>query len=100
MRALSTPSADDEHEFHSNMPVSELTERDTRAIEASVVSSAPPVAETEDGVTHETWPIPIESQGARGMNRPILDRETEVRRPPTKVPRPPRIKQIQGRKRS
>ena len=30
--------------FHSNRPVSELTEHVTRAIEASVVSSAPPVA--------------------------------------------------------
>ena len=39
--------------FHLDMPVSELTERDTSAIEASVVSSAPLVAETEDGVTHE-----------------------------------------------
>ena len=38
---------------HSDVPVSELTERDTRAIEASVVSSAPPVAETKDGVMHE-----------------------------------------------
>ena len=37
--------------FHSNIPVSELTERDTRAIEASDVSSTPPVAETVDEVT-------------------------------------------------
>ena len=29
--------------FHSNMPISELTGHITRAIEASVVSSAPPV---------------------------------------------------------
>ena len=50
MRAVLTPSTDDGSRFHSNMPVSELTERDTRAIEASVVISAPPVAETEDGV--------------------------------------------------
>ena len=41
MRALPTPSADDGPGFHSNMPVSELTERDTRAIEAGVISSAP-----------------------------------------------------------
>ena len=38
--------------FRSNMPVSELTERVTRAIEASDVSSAPLVVETVDGVTH------------------------------------------------
>ena len=37
--------------FHSDMPVSELTERDTRAIEASDVTSTPPVTETTDGVT-------------------------------------------------
>ena len=37
--------------FHSNMPVSKLTERDTRAIEASDVSSTPQVVETADGVT-------------------------------------------------
>ena len=40
--------------FHSNMPVSELTEHVTRAIEASDVSSTPPVVETTDGVTHQT----------------------------------------------
>ena len=37
--------------FHSDMPVSKLTERVTQAIEASDVSSIPPVAETTDGVT-------------------------------------------------
>ena len=40
--------------FHSDIPVRELTERVTRANEASDVSSAPPVAETTDGVMHET----------------------------------------------
>ena len=54
MRALQTPSADDRPGFHSNMPVSELIELDTRGIEASVVSLVPPVAETKDGVTRET----------------------------------------------
>ena len=33
-----------------NIPVSELIERDTRAVEASVVNSAPLAMETEDGV--------------------------------------------------
>ena len=33
------PVTNDELEFHSNVPVSELTERITRAIEASDVSS-------------------------------------------------------------
>ena len=67
MRALPTLSVDDGPGFHSNMPVSELTERDTRAIEASVLSSAPLVAETEVRVTRETRPTPIKPQGARGL---------------------------------
>ena len=70
MRALSNPSADDGPRFHSNMLVSELAKRDTRAIEASVVSSAPPVAETEDGVTHEIWLTPIDPHGARWFEPP------------------------------
>ena len=34
--------------FHSDMPVSELTERVTQAIKAIDVSSTPPVAKTTD----------------------------------------------------
>ena len=45
------------------MPVSELIEHDTQAIEASNVSSAPPVVETADGVTHGTRPTPTEPNG-------------------------------------
>ena len=56
--------------FHLNVPVSELTERVTRAIEASDISSAPPVAETTDGVTHETQPTPSKSNGAQGLRTP------------------------------
>ena len=52
------------------MPVSELAERDTRAIEASVVSSTPPVAETTDGVTHKTQPTPTEPNEAWGHELP------------------------------
>ena len=37
--------------FHSDMPVSELTKHVTRAIEASNVSSTPPVVKNADGVT-------------------------------------------------
>ena len=37
--------------FHSNMPVSELTKRVTRAIKASDVASTPPVTKTMDGAT-------------------------------------------------
>ena len=53
MRALPTSSVDDGPGFDSNMPVSELIERDTRAVEASVVHSAPPIVKTEDGVTRK-----------------------------------------------
>ena len=44
-----------------NIPVSELIERDTRAIEASVVSSAPLIAEAEDGVTRENMADPYQT---------------------------------------
>ena len=37
--------------FHSNMPVSELTECVTRVVKASDVNSTPPVAETAGRVT-------------------------------------------------
>ena len=70
MRAMPTPSANDRPGFHSDMPVSELTECDIRAIEASIVSSAPPVAETADGVTHEIQPTPTEPNRARGLEPP------------------------------
>ena len=77
--------------FHSDMPVSELTERYTRAIEASVVSSAPPVAEPEDGVTHETRPTPTEPHEARGLELPDLNSRihlTGVRRSAHEGPEP------------
>ena len=45
------PITNDEPRFHSDMPISELTERITRAIEASDVSSTPLVVETLDGTT-------------------------------------------------
>ena len=66
MRALPTPSADDRPRFHSDMPFSELTERDTRAIEATVISSAPLVVKTMNGVMHETRPTPTKPHRARG----------------------------------
>ena len=64
------PVMNDKPEFHSDIPVSELTECDTRAIDASVISSTPLVAETMDGVTHKTWPTPTEPNGARGLELP------------------------------
>ena len=67
MRAMPTPSADDGPGFHTNMPISELIERDTRAIEASVVSSAPLVVEAEDGVTCETQSTPYQTRRGSGV---------------------------------
>ena len=58
------PVMNDGPGFHSNIPVSELTERVTRAIEANDVSSATLVAKTTDGVTHETQPTPTKPNGA------------------------------------
>jgi len=56
--------------FYLNMPVSELTERVTRDIEASDVNSAPPAAKTMDGATvTKTSRLSIESplcMGAQG----------------------------------
>ena len=78
------PVISDGTRFHSNMPISELTEHVTRATEASIVSSAPLVVETIERVTHETQLTPIEPNGAQGLEPP--DRNsgiqlTMVRRP-------------------
>ena len=73
IRALPTPLVNDGPGFHTNVPVSELIEHDTRAIEASVVSSAPLVVETEDGVTRETRPTPIRPKGLEGSSCSIQD---------------------------
>ena len=64
------PDMNDGPGCHSDMPISELAEYDTRAIEASVISSTPPVAETTDGVTHKTRTTPTEPNGARGLELP------------------------------
>ena len=64
------PVMNDRSGFHSNMPVSELTKHVTQAIKASDVSLAPPVAETTDGVTHETQPIPTKPDGAQRLRTP------------------------------
>ena len=60
------PIRNDGHRFHSDIPVSELTERVTRAIEASDVSSV----ETADGVmitkTSQPSTGPPLHAGARG----------------------------------
>ena len=73
-RALLTLSANEGPRFHTNVLVSELIERDTQAIEASVVNSAPLVAETEDGVTRENTADPYQTlrgSGARAARSKI-----------------------------
>ena len=67
------PIMNDGPGFHSNMPVSELAERVARVIEASNVSSAPPVAETVDRATHGTRPTPTKHNGAQGLRSPDTD---------------------------
>ena len=67
--------------FHSDIPVGELTEHVTRAIEASDVSSTPLVVKTTDGVKNKTRPTPTEPNGARGLKPPDPNsgiRPTEV----------------------
>jgi len=46
-----SPITNDGPRFYSDIPVRELIEGVTQAIEASDVSSTPPVVETADGVT-------------------------------------------------
>ena len=67
------PVTNDGPGFRSNAPVSELTERVTRVIEASDVSSAPPVAEITDGVTYGTRPTPTKPNGAQGLRSSDAD---------------------------
>ena len=71
------PVTNDGPGFHSNMPISELTEHVTGAIEASDVSSAPLVEETMDRVMHGTRPTPYQAQW--GSGRPTL--AWEINRP-------------------
>ena len=99
MRALPTPSVNDGSGFHMNIPVSELIERDTRAIEASVVNSAPPVVETEDWVTRENIADPYQTLKGSGAQAA----RSKIERPrfegwPVKGLRPPCIKQGPGEK--
>ena len=71
--AYADPVTNDRPGFCSNVPVSELTEHITRAIEASDFSSVPLVAKTADGVTHGTRPTPTKPNGAQGLGSPDAD---------------------------
>ena len=83
------PITNDEPKFHSNIPDSKLTERVTRAIEASNVSSTPPVEETADGatITKTSRPStgPTLRVGARGKLDSQEDR-THSRRTMAQIP--------------
>ena len=89
------PIANDGPRFRSNAPVSELTERVTRAIEASDVSSAPPVAETADGVTHRTKPAPTKPNGAQVARHRLGKSTDRAGRGRDKHGRTPRIAETQ-----
>ena len=69
---LPTPSANDRPGFHSDMPVSDLTKRVTRANEASDVSSTTLVVGTTDGVTTTKT-----SCYARGLEESWTRKETK-----------------------
>ena len=70
------PVMNDGPRFHSDMPISELTKHETRAIKASVISSAPLIVKTEDELMHEIWPTPTDPNEAQGSSRPTLTRES------------------------
>ena len=60
------PITNDGPRFHSNVPVSELTERVTQAIEASDVSSAPPVVRNHGWGNAENSTDPYQAQRGSG----------------------------------
>ena len=64
--------------FHSDMPVSELIEHVTRAIEASDVSSTPLIAKIMDGVTITKTSRPSTGPPLRmGLKESWTRKETE-----------------------
>ena len=72
------PITNDGPRFHSIIPVSELTERVTRAIEASNKAQPLQLWEIEDGVTHKTQTDPYQAQrgsGAQNTNAWVCDPE-------------------------
>ena len=66
------PVTNDESRFHSNVSVSELTERVTRVIEASDVSLAPTVARNSGRGNAQNSTDPYQSptglRGSRSLN--------------------------------
>ena len=69
------PITNDRPRLHSNVPVSELTVRVTRAIEANNVSSAPPVARNRRRGNAQNSTDPYQAQwglGAQDTQMPRL----------------------------
>ena len=71
---FANPIMSDRTGFHSNIPISELIKRITRAIEASDVASTPPIVKITDGATVTKMRRPlIESPPCAGAwGRPDL----------------------------
>ena len=68
----------DRPRFHSDMPISKLTKRDTRANEVSDISSNPSVAETADGVTITKMSQPLTRPPlCEGLKESWTHKETE-----------------------
>ena len=67
------PVMNDRPGFHLNIPINELTEHDTQAIEATGISSTPPVVETADGVTITKMSRPLTGPPLRAVARGKLD---------------------------
>jgi len=67
------PITSDGTRFHSNIPVSELIKRVTRAIKASDVASTPPVAITMDRKTVTKMNRPLTESPPRAGARGELD---------------------------
>ena len=97
MRALPTPSPNDGSRFHMDIPVSELIERDTRAIEASVIDFTPLIAKTEDGVTRKNTADP--HQTLKGSWARAGSRDRGSKADPRRVRSRPASNKSQGRKR-
>ena len=69
------PVTNDGPRIHLNMPVSELTERITRAIEASDISSAPPIVRNRGRGNTQNSTDPYQAQrgsGAQDTQMPRL----------------------------
>ena len=70
---FANPVTSDKTGFRSNIPVSELIKRVTRAIEASDVASTPQVVKTMDGAIVTKTSLPLTKSPPRAGARGSLD---------------------------